>query len=209
MNRSLRWAARTAHALAGHIGRLRATLDLLGERLRDAVARAVGQSVADAAHDAVHSLLAASPADPDPFAEPSYARASSSVWYDDGRRAARSWHDDPDDPYRSPSADDLEEDPPEDAPGPPERSGRWGLALAVGCQATAWWLRRQTGRLTALQAVSVGLASAVAAFFAGPMLMAGAGLAGSALTLAVLSDAVGSGAAALFGLRNALTGTRP
>ena len=57
MNRSLRWAARTARLLAGHVGRLRDTLELLRERLREVVARAVGQSAAGAAQDAVHSLL--------------------------------------------------------------------------------------------------------------------------------------------------------
>ena len=69
----------------------------------------------------------------------------------------------------------------------------------MGCQATAWWLRREAGRFTTLMALGVGLASTLAAYVAGPVLGAGAGLAGSALALAALSDAARSGAAALFG----------
>jgi hypothetical protein len=140
MNRSLRWAARAARALAGHVNRLRATLDPLAARLREAVARAVGQSVADAALDAVHALLAEAPAEPFPAAATSYARPSPHLWQDPEYRAAPSWRDDPDDMYRPPPDEDDEEVWREGAPAaPPAPAGRrWGLALAVGCQAAAW-----------------------------------------------------------------------
>jgi hypothetical protein len=201
MNRSLRWAARTAHALAGHLNRLRDTLDLLSERLRDAIARAVGQHVAGAAQEAVESLLADTLPDSVPLAPSSYARSASHYWQDPGGRATRSWQDEPDDPYRPMSEEDREEDWPEaHRPTSATPGRRWGLALAVGCQTAAWWLRRQTGRFAALAAVGVGLASTVVAFLTGPVLLAGADLAGSALTLAALSDAARFGAAVLFGV---------
>ncbi len=200
MNRSLRWAARTARLLAGHVGRLHDTLELLRERLREAVARAVGQSAAGAAQDAVESLLTESPTESIPAADPYYPRPSSAGWYDPDRRRSPSWDDDPDDPFCRDRDDRLDEGPPEGEASPPPATGRrWGLALAVGCQATAWWLRREAGRFTALKALGFGLASTLAAYFAGPVLWAGAGLAGSALALAALSDAARSGAAALFG----------
>ncbi len=203
MNRSLRWAARTARILAGHVGRLHDTLEILRERLREAVARAVGQAAAGAAQDAVQSLLAESAAQRIPPDDPYYPRPSSAGWYDPDRRRSPSWDDDSDDPYRRRQDDEYEERPSDggDSPAPSPSAGRrWGLALAVGCQATAWWLRREAGRFTTLKALGVGLASALAAYVAGPALWAGAGLAGSALALAALSDAARSGAAALFGI---------
>ena len=203
MNRSLRWAAKAARILAGHVGRLRDTLDLLRERLREAVARAVGQAAAGAAQDAVESLLAESPSPSVPPADPYYARPSSGGWYDPDRHRPPSWDDDPDDPYRRQEDDGYEERPLDggDSPPPVQSPGRrWGLALAVGCQAAAWQLRRGVGRLAALKALGLGLASALAAYVAGPVLLASAGLAGSALALAALSDAARSWAAALFGV---------
>src|ERR1700676_2587775 len=201
MNRSLRWAARTARLLAGHVGRLRDTLELLRERLREAVARAVGQTAAGAARDAVHSLLAHSPADPDWSDRPSYARPSSGTWADPDYRDYPPGREEGTDPYRPPPDEDAEDPPAEESPPARANAGRrWDLALAVGCQAAAWQLRRAAGRFTALKAVGVGLASTPAASVAGPVLWAGAGLAGSALALAALSDAARSGAAALFGV---------
>ncbi len=196
MNRSLRWAARTARILAGHVGRLHDTLEIL----REAVARAVGQSAAGAAQDAVQSLLTESPTESIPPADPYYPRPSSAGWYDPDRRSP-SWDDDSDDPYRRRQDDAYEERPDGgDSPSPSPSGGRrWGLALAVGCQATAWWLRREADRFTTLKALGIGVASTLAAYVAGPVLWAGAGLAGSALALAALSDAARSGAAALFG----------
>ena len=202
MNRSLRRAARTARILAGHVGRLRDTLDLLRERLREAVARAVGQAAAGAAQDAVESLLVESPSASGPPADP-YYRPSPGGWYDPDRDRSPSWDDDRHDSYRRDPDDDFEEGPPgrDESPAPAQSAGRrWGLALAVGCQAAAWQLRRSVGRLAALKALGVGLASTLAAYVAGPVLVASAGLAGSALALAALSDAARGWAAALFGV---------
>ena len=200
MNRSLRWAAKTARMLAGHVARLKDTLDLIRERLREAVARAVGQAAAGAAQEAVESLLTTSPTESIPPVDPYYARPSSGGWYDHDRHPSQSWDDDPDDPYRRRQDDDFEETSSAGGPSSSSAGRRWGLALAVGCQAAAWQLRRSVGRLAALKALGLGVASTLAAYVAGPVLLASAGLAGSALALAALSDAARGWAAALFGV---------
>ena len=94
MKRSIRWAAKTAHALAGHIARLRDTLDLLGDRLREAVARAVSQSVAGAAQDAVHSLLTEAPvAYAPPYNQSSFSHPSARWWADHADEERAAWRD--------------------------------------------------------------------------------------------------------------------
>jgi hypothetical protein len=50
MSRS-NWSARAARALSGHLDRLRDTLGTLGDRLRSAIALAVGGTVAGAAKE--------------------------------------------------------------------------------------------------------------------------------------------------------------
>src|SRR5437588_357108 len=80
-------------------------------------------------------------------------------------------------------------DPPSPAAAP--RGGRLCRALAAGCQAAGWWLRRRPGPLPLLTALGVGLAAGLAALVSGP---AGAGVAGAALALLALADAARSGA---------------
>ena len=131
-----------------------------------------------------------------------FARGPAAAWRDPRDDP---WADDPDDYYEARSYAGRDEQGAAASPEPsPEAVGRrWGLALAVGCQAAAWWLRRKTGRLAALTAAGVGLASALVAYVAAPALAAAAGLAGSALTLAAMSDAARCGAAALYGAARA------
>src|SRR5205807_10027464 len=82
--------------------------------------------------------------------------------------------------------------PPDPTSTAAPREGRWSRALAAGCHAAAWWLRRRPGPLSLLAALGVGLAAALAALFYGP---AGAGVAGAALALLALADTARSGAA--------------
>ena len=49
--------------LSAHLDRLRQTLDSLGQQLRDALARAVAQTVESAVREAVHTALDAPPPD--------------------------------------------------------------------------------------------------------------------------------------------------
>jgi hypothetical protein len=198
MNRSMRWAARTARALAGHIDRLRDTLELLGEGLRKTVARAVGQTVAGAAQDAIHSLLTKSPAIPGPGATSPFDRQPRDPWTDQDPGTYPTWRDGPGGCYGPTAGNDIDEYAAEPAPDSPGR--RWGLALAVGCQTAAWWLRRQTGHFASVAAVGVGMAAALAAYISGPALVAAVGLSSRALSLARLIDAARAWAAAKFGI---------
>jgi hypothetical protein len=180
-------------ALAGHLERLRLLLDGLAARLREGVAGAVGRTVAAAVYDAVHDLLQ------DGVQELTSAR-NRAGWSDEEVDEHWQRRRDPYDPY----AADL--DPFEDesvAPAPDEpvpRWGRWGAALALACHALTLYLRRKGTRHPLAAAVGVGLASALAIYLGGPLLLAGVGLGGSALSLACLADSLRAGAASLIAL---------
>jgi len=117
--------------------------------------------------------------------------------------------DEPDDPWYD--AEGGEDDRDEDDDGEPlesvrrpaagvTRPARWCVALAAGCQAAAWWLRRPNGRHPVLTALGVALAGGAVAYLGGPLAAAGAVLAGSVLRLARLADQLHAGAAGLTGL---------
>jgi hypothetical protein len=218
MSRFKPWAANAARSLAAHLDRLGDTLDRLNGRLREAVAEAVSGSTAGAVKDAVLAAMLAQ--DVAPAYEPqgyrtSYRPYEQSPYRDGQYRPNRdedpyrpAWQRDPyaaddDDPDRYEPEARVDDSVPQHSPEPsPEAVGRrWGQALAVGCQAAAWWLRRKSnGRFAGLAALGVGAVAGVAAYFVGPVLAAGAGLAGSALSLNLLSDAARNGAALLFGV---------
>jgi hypothetical protein len=180
-------------ALAVHLERLRLVLDGLGARLRAGVAGAVGRTVAAAVYDAVHDLLQ------DGAEELAGARYRAG-WSDE--EADEHWQRRRDsyDPY----AADL--DPFDDELAPPDLDesapgwGSWGPALALACQALTLYLRRRRTSYPLAAAVGVGLASALAVYLGGPLLLAGVGLGGSALGLACLADALRAGAASLAAL---------
>jgi hypothetical protein len=183
-------------SLVGRLDRLRASLEDLGERLREGVAQAVSGSLGDAVRDALRSLLGIGDVGHMCYAaERPYQPAP--LWGgSDGPDHTR-WADDRDHtrwsgsslPHEDDHAD--EDDAPEATPNS-ESPGRlrWCQAVAVGLQASAWWLRRCTGRFTLLSAVGVGVASALVAYVGGHLAIAAAGLAGSALTLLALTDAL-------------------
>jgi hypothetical protein len=179
--------------LAAHVNRLRQTLDALGRRLRDTVATAVGQTVALAVREAVHAALTdfsgAPAARQAPAREPDPAR---SLWSLPDDADADPWPGgpgdlDPDD--FGPDLPDLR-DPSDPRAAPardPKPEPRWPLAVVVGCQAAAWWLKRRLARLPVLAAVAVGVLAAVATYAGGPLTLAGSalGLAGTASALGV------------------------
>ena len=212
MSRLKSWAARAARSLSAHLDRLRETLDRLHGRLREAVAEAVSGSTAGAVKDAVLAAMLAPDVSP-PYESPTFR--TSSRPYDQPRyRDGPSWSEDP---YRSSwERDPYDEDPDRyerdegvDDPAPvvtpepsPESTGRrWGQAIAVGCQAAAWWLRRKSADgYVAVAALGVGVAAGITAYFVGPVVAAAAALAGSTLGLAVMADAARRGAAVLWGV---------
>jgi hypothetical protein len=93
----------------------------------------------------------------------------------------------------------LEEDDYRPAPAQPPkpRPRQWGVALAAGLKAAAWWLGRRPSRSTVLTAVGVGLATGIAALVGSPLASAVVGVAASGLALLAVADVSRSGAAAL------------
>ena len=171
--------------LAAHLDRLRQTLDSLGQQLREALARAVAQTVEGAVREAVHTALDAPP--------PDHRLTGRSAWMP--RRGPALWEqpddrdlDDLDDRWRD---DEDEVRRPASTPQGEPRSARCVRALAVGCQAAAWWFCRQAGRCSTVAALGVGVAASSVAY------AAGSGLAVPSLGLLTLASAVGAGAAAL------------
>src|SRR5262245_33774773 len=189
-------------SLATQLDHLRQTLDNLGLRLRDAVTHAVGETVGAAVRQTLHAALAADSAPGEKYdrpVEPRYRdppawpeRQERSSWGPSSWDAYSGWHD----------AEDVDNTACPEGASVPEPEGPRGAAahvLIMGCQAAAWWLRRHSARRPLLAAVGVGAACAVAAYLGGPVVIAGVGLAGSALGLATLADAARASARALAG----------
>jgi hypothetical protein len=183
--RSLPW-----RLLRRHLDRLQTSLETLAERLREALSRVVGEAVADAVREVVRVLIS----------PPSIAPPTPDILRDEGE--GRAWHD----PYRQPWDDEDEDDRflDDDVLTAPTLSAtlpapaRWSQAAAVGCQAAGWWLRRQTSSFPVLTTLCLGLAAALTAYVAGPLIVAGcAGVLGAVLGLLRLAQGVESSAAAL------------
>jgi hypothetical protein len=211
MSRFTSWAARAARSLSAHLDRLHQTLDRLHDRLREAVAEAVGGGAAVAVKDAIVAAMLFPDVAPT-YEPPRYHTASrpyEQQRYRDGSYASEnpyrsSWERDPYD--EDPDPYEPDDDPPSEAssPQPSESlSRRFGQAIAVGCQTAAWWLRRKrSGRYASLLAIVVGAAASVAAYFAGPVVATAAALAASAMSLNAMADVARRGAAILGGVRS-------
>ena len=170
--------------LQQHLARLVDTLEGLLQRLRESIARTVGEAVANAVHEIIHRISQVAGTAP---ARPHWQEREPSPW---------------DDPYESDWADEPTHDQGryrEDDEIPPEAtSSRWRRSIAVGCQTAAWWLGRQVGRRPFLAAASMGLGAALLSYAAGPMIGVGlAGIAGAALHMLGLTEAVATSATAL------------
>jgi hypothetical protein len=104
----------------------------MGDRLKEAIASAIGTTVADAVRDTVHNLLGG---------DESSAQHRYDRWHDDDNyRGGRGAWDDPDDPWHAP--DPYDNHPLRRSPSP-RRYGtsRWGQALTAALQPSLWWLR--------------------------------------------------------------------
>jgi hypothetical protein len=176
-------------ALAERLERLRQTLEELLERVHEAVAQAVGQAVSAAVRDAILAVLRAATARA-ALRTPSWLppKCYHSAW-SEGREPSSSagaygdpsagwWNDD------EPEDDDVDRPEPGGVEPPPSR---WRCALALGCRATAWLLRRWPGRRPLLAAMGVGAACAAVAF------AVGSGLADETMRWIALATALGSG----------------
>ncbi len=171
---------RAGQALGLHLDRLRCTFDELRDRVRDAAVQAIGQSVAAAVRDSLRAFLegvATQPAE----ASASWPGSLSSWQQPDGlfndsldaeaRRYEpehRGWSD----------HDDLEDEPrprpPQTEPAEDLRPSRWRQALAIGCSATAWTLRRPVSPGNPVTSLGIGVLSAVGAYVVGPALIVSA-----------------------------------
>jgi hypothetical protein len=176
-------------SLQEHLDRLCGTLDTLSERVREAVAQAVDQSVAGAVQEALRAVLGATARGAETRSLSSWSRAPAEREW--GYPEDWSEEDDPDSPWaerrsypsssgRSPMSVSLSLEP-----------TRWHHALAVGCEAAAWWLRCRFGRLYAWLALAVGCTATAAAR------LAGARRAASLLSLLTLAETVHAGAIVL------------
>jgi hypothetical protein len=190
------WNSTLRGRLARHLGRLQQSLDSVAEQVREAVANAVGRTMAEAVYEALRPR--AGPGYPLPHSSYS-GRGSTSrrdweerAWDRDSGRS--DWRDAYDDDYDDPRYDDDPE--PASSRQDEPRTGRWGRAVAAGLQAAAWWLRRHPGRVSLLAALAVGAVAGLA-------VLAGhvsgvASVVMSALGLAYLLDLMRS-ASTLFG----------
>jgi hypothetical protein len=198
MPTSRSWRKRAQRVLTTHLDRLQDTLTVLTQRLRETVAQAVSGSLAGALRETVLDLFAvADPgrASPSYFSQPSYRPRSSwgaSHPYDEEAEETNVRSEDwPNEQARGWREVPYEPGEPTDLPPNAEITpARWYHALAVGCQAAAWWLDRPTSGLAWLAALGIGLLAAVVAFTAG-------GLAEAALNLWHMARALQAGTEAL------------
>jgi hypothetical protein len=191
---------RAGQTLGRHLDRLRCTFDELRDRVRHAAVQAIGQSVAGAVRDSLRAFLEGV-ATRIPETPSSWPRSLPSWQQHDGL-----FNDplDADDPRSEPqhrglyANDDLDDEP---LPRPPQtelaeepRPSRWRQALAVGCSAAAWQLRRQVSRGNAVTTFGIGVLSAVGAYVVGPALIV------SGLSLVTITESMrAAGALSLFG----------
>ena len=172
-----------------HLSRLIETLEGVIARLRESLARTVGEAVANAFHDLTCRLTGSSP--------PSRSPPS---WDDD--RTYSGWDEpDYDDRYRE---EDIEAKSAHET-----TTSRWYRALAIGFQTSAWWLAQQVGRYPVLTSTSLGLTAALVSYAAGPVVGVGlAGIGGALLHLLGLTEAVAT-APRLSAADRSLKTTRP
>jgi hypothetical protein len=103
------------------------------------------------------------------------------------------------DPYERGSDDEFEEErrrryeeADQESPADTPRPGRWPRAVAAGCQAAAWWLRRHPGPFALVAAAGIGVAACVATLASSPLVAGASAAVASALGLFALADAARS-----------------
>jgi hypothetical protein len=183
------WGARLGRPLVEHLDRLCGTLEALSERLREAVVQTVGRTIAAAVQEAVRTVLGESNQAPEGIGSIHGSRApTASPW-----GYAEDWFDpdDPDSPWAERGLPEPSYRRPAMRASPTTEPTQWHQALRVGCEAAAWWLRCQLGRLSAWSAVAVGLAAAATAR------LVGARRTSSLLRLLTLAQTVHAGATML------------
>jgi hypothetical protein len=193
---------RVGQLVAGQVERLHAALERLAAEVRTAIARAIGQATGETVREALRVILDG------PIERPTYDRIDDrdGGWGQSRRQtwpATRSYDRYAHDPYERDPDNDLdqdrpgrygpdEEDPPTDQPVVTQRRGNWSRAVAVGCQAASWWLRRHPGPFSLITAAGIGIAAGVATLVSSPLVSGASAVAASALGLLALADAARS-----------------
>jgi hypothetical protein len=197
---------RLGGVLAGHVRRLRAALEALAAQVRAALARAVGRATGDAVQDALRLILDGPPLeraaarDPPAGDDGLWGAPAPAPWRRIPPRDP--WRQDPYDPYDDPEGDAWDGREPPDAepqmpePPAPVAAGAWSRAVAVGCQASAWWLRRHPGRFALVAALGVGVAAGAAALVGGPSVAGASAAMAAAVGVLALADAARAAALA-------------
>jgi hypothetical protein len=181
--------------LARHLTRLSETLETIGERLREAVSAAVGETVAGIVRETIRSVLAGRPTvltSSETYYSPPGQRRTS--WTRPDYTDDDSWFDDPD---GYPPDDYNEAAPPAPRTNTTSAPSRLPRSIAVGFHTTLCWLRCRIGRFPVLTAISVGLLTTLATYTGGPLAAAVVGLAGSAFGLLSLAESVRTSAETL------------
>jgi hypothetical protein len=211
----LRWLRSARRLLADKLGQLHNTLVTLTDRVRQAIAEAVGKAVAGVVQETVRAVLDQLHGPPPARRQLGYESRSSRRLDDPGglfRGVPQDFPEEeepPDDvfrddrfpasPCRETAFDDEPEPPsPDDVPARPP--SRWRSWLAVILQAVAWWLRRGLG-VPLLATAGIALAGGALTCLDGTHLLAASvGAARSASELLAVAHNTTAGAGALAGL---------
>jgi hypothetical protein len=179
----------------GHLGRLYSNLLDLDDRLREAVAQAIGQAAAGVVGQVVLSLLGEADDGPSLLRlSPRQPNRSRPLWQTP---------DEPDERDRPPWLDeraedaclrDRDHDDACDRATDVARPARWRLVLAAALPALGWCLHRRVGHRAVGAALGCGLVCGLALYF-GKRKAGGTGLA-----LTLLTESVA--AVAALGVRN-------
>ncbi len=196
--------------LAEHLGRLGYNVDDLARQVREALATAVGRAVANAVTEVINGALETPSPRRAPPSRPGYlSRPSRPFWdepdepawrreyrdrdYNRGRWEERDRPEEYEDQY--PRDEDVDDDRPAPANLPARvKPPTWPFAAALGCQVSAWCLRRRVKQPAV--ALGLGLVAGLAALVRNPLILGGAGVLASALTLVTLIDMASSASSA-------------
>jgi hypothetical protein len=179
-------------AWGGHLGRLHGTLLDLDERLRDAVAQAIGQAAAGVVRQVVLALLGEEDdGQIPPRRTPRPAGPSRPLWQalgDPEERDRPPWLDEPAEDALLHDLDrdvGREDEPVVDV----ARPALWKQLLAAALPALGWLVHRQAGRHTAGAAPGCGLVCGLALYLGGRK------VGGTGLALTLLTESVAAVAA--------------
>jgi hypothetical protein len=160
-------------ALAGHLGRLGLSLAGLGQQLRDSVAGAVGRAASEAVRQAVATLLR-QPGD-DSTPEEGWPRYRDervgSAWNRDHFRHHDPWGESDDSGWGYAERWQHEDDSLQEQPRSEVsvQTGGWRSVLAALCRMMAWLLGRVVTPGSTWLALTVGVATGLAVWLAGPV----------------------------------------